>query len=82
MTDERDETPCYIARIVKPTKHDPIVGTVVCAAVDDGKRLAETAIGVAKWAKAGLLIERAPVWWVRKHLFSAEPLPKAGEPAQ
>lgn len=68
----RDMTPCYIARTVKPTKVNPIVGTVVCASVDDGTRLAETAKEVAKWARAGLIIERVPTWWVRKYLFTTE----------
>jgi hypothetical protein len=49
------------------------VGTAVCAIVDDGTRVKETAKEVAAWIRDRLVIERVPVWWVRLHLFTAEP---------
>ena len=70
--EERALTPCYIGRTTKATKHNPVVGTVVCASVDDGTRLAETAKIVAKWVRDGLEIERVPAWWVRLHLRTQE----------
>lgn len=72
-SEERDNTPCYIARTTNPTKRHPIVGTAVCAIVDDGTRVKETAKEVAAWIRDRLVIERVPVWWVRLHLFTAEP---------
>lgn len=71
--EQRAATMCYIARTTKPTDRHRNVGTIVCAIVDDGKM--DCAKDVAKWLKDGLIIERAPVWWCRKHLFSTEPIP-------
>lgn len=70
--EERAATLCYIGRTVTPTKHYPIVGTVVCAAVDDTSLTRETAKEVAKWIRDGLAVERAPVWWVRLHFGTTE----------
>lgn len=70
--EERANTPCYIGRSTKPTKHVPVAGTVVCALVDDGRDLAGTAKTIAKWVREGLTIERVPVWWCRLHLFTTE----------
>lgn len=73
MTDKRDNTSCYIARAKVATEHYS-AGAVVCAIVDDG--VMDCSKDVGKWLRDGLIIERAPVWWVRLHLFSTEPLPK------
>lgn len=48
-------------------------GVAVCAAVDQPEWAKDTAKEVAKWLRQGLTIERVPVEWVRKHLFTAEP---------
>lgn len=66
------ETWAYIARTVKENKHHP-VGCVVCASVDRPEYAADTAKEVAKWIKQGLAVERVPVEWVRKHLFTTVP---------
>lgn len=71
--EERANTPCYIGRTTKPTKWHPVSGTVVCATVDDGTRVKENARAIGKWLRAGLIIERVPVWWVRLHMLTAEP---------
>jgi hypothetical protein len=72
-SEERANTPCYIARTAVPTKRHPIPGTVVCASVDDGTRIKENAREIGKWLRSGLVIERVPVWWVRLHLLTADP---------
>lgn len=70
---KRDEhTMCYIARTTKPEKRHPIVGTVVCATVDDGTRTKEVAKKISDWINDSLTIERVPVWWVRLHFGSQE----------
>jgi hypothetical protein len=63
----RDNTICYIARARLPTTSYP-TGTVVGAIVDDGKAGCSAAVG--GWISDGHVIERAPVWWCRLHLFS------------
>jgi hypothetical protein len=70
--EQRANTPCYVGRTTKPTKHNPVVGTIVCALVDDGRDLAGAAKEIAKWVREGLVIERVPVWWVRLHLLTTE----------
>lgn len=65
-------TPCYIARTTAPTKHNPIVGTVVFATVEDGTRTRDVAREVAKCIRDGLTVERVPVWWVRLHFGTTE----------
>lgn len=61
---------CYIGRTTKPTKGCPIVGTVACAVVDDGKHPKMVADALRDWVKSGCIIERVPVEWVREHLFT------------
>lgn len=63
----------YIARTTKPTKNWPEVGSVVCAAVDCPEMQKSNAKEIAKWMRDGLTIERVPVEWVRKFLFTTEP---------
>ena len=70
--EEHAAIPSYIGRTTKPTTQFPTIGTVVCAAVDDGTRLADIAKTVAEWARRGLEIERVPVWWVRLYLLTTE----------
>lgn len=60
-----EQTWSYIARDDK--------SVVVCAAVDRPEWAKDTAKEVAKWLRQGLVIERVPVEWVRKHLMTAEP---------
>jgi len=71
MTD-RDAAPCYIARTTKPEKNYPIVGTVICASVDEPRMTKDNAKAVAKWIREGLTIERVPAWWVRKYFGTTE----------
>lgn len=70
--DQRAVTPCYIGRTTVPTKHHPVIGTVVCASVDDDRSIASNAKTIAKWIREGPSVERVPVWWVRKYLETAE----------
>jgi hypothetical protein len=70
---ERANALCYIARTTAPTERHPVAGTVVCAAVDDGTHIKENAKVIGKWLRDGLIVERVPVWWVRRHLFTADP---------
>ena len=63
----------YIARTTKPTKHWPETGTTVAATVDEPSMQKSNAVEIAKWMRNGLTIERVPVEWVRKHLFTTEP---------
>lgn len=61
----------YIGRTTKPEKRWPVVGTVVCAVMDEPSAKPDRA--VAKWIREGLTIERVSVEWVRKHFGTAEP---------
>ncbi len=62
----------YVARVRETTKHHP-AGTVVAATVDSPEFAEDNAKVLADWLRDGCLIERVPVEWVRKHLFTAEP---------
>lgn len=70
--EQRANTPCYIARTIAPSKHHPDIGTVVFATVDDGTRARDVAKGIAKCIRDGLVVERVPVWWVRKYWGTTE----------
>lgn len=76
-TEQRANTMCYIARETRPDQKNPI-GTIVCAAVDDPGQPGWAARDAAKWLRQGLTVERMPVWWVRKFLFTTEPSPGPG----
>lgn len=65
-------TLCYIGRTTRPTKYHPNIGTVVCASVDDCQMIKYNAKVVAKWIRAGLVVEHVPVWWVRLHMETTE----------
>lgn len=60
---------CYIGRTTAANKHHP-VGTVAAAMVDDGTDQKSVAKNLADWVKSGCIIERVPVEWVRKNLFT------------
>ena len=62
----------YIGRMQKDNKYHK-AGTVVCATVDDESRQKDTAKDIAEWVRDGLIVERVPVEWVRKFLFTQEP---------
>lgn len=68
--EQRANTPCYIGRITKASKENPVIGAVVCVIVDDGMDPAET--DIVKWVKAGLAVEIVPVWWVRLYFGTTE----------
>lgn len=76
---DRANTMCYIARTVETTKRHP-ANTVVCATVDRPSFAKDNAKEVAKWLRAGLIVERAPVWWCRLFLFTQEPAPAVAPP--
>jgi hypothetical protein len=78
-SEERANTPCFIGRTTKPTALYPVVGTIVCASVDDGMRIEDNDSEIVRWLRDGLIVDRVPVWWVRLHLFTAEPY-RAEEP--
>ena len=58
--EERANTPCYIARTTTTDKHNPVVGIITAAIVDDGSMPSMVAKEVAKWISAGMTIDRAP----------------------
>lgn len=68
----------YIGRIKQASKRHP-AGTVAAAIVDDPAREKDVAKQVAQWMREGCIIERVPVEWVRKHLFTTTPY--TAEPA-
>jgi hypothetical protein len=75
MPDDRAWT--YIGRETQAGRCHP-VGTVVTAVVDDPADPKFAAKAAAKWMRQGMMIERVPVEWVRKHLLTTEPY--RGEP--
>lgn len=69
----------YTARTPVATKRHP-ANTVVCAAVDGPGMAKSNAKDIAAWIRDGLTIERVPIEWVRKYLFTQEPY-RPGEQA-
>jgi len=72
MADDGQAVWCYIGRTTTPSEIDPIPGTIVVAVVDTLPD-DQIATQISEWAMNGMKIERVPLEWARKYLFSAQP---------
>ena len=61
----------YIGRVKIATQEWP-ANSIPCVVVDDGTHRELVAHAVMEWLRDGLAIERVPLEWARKFLFTTE----------